>query len=350
MSARPMMDRRGGMSQPGPDLPDEAPLLTVIIDTEEEFDWSRPLSRANRGVSSIAGQARAQAIFARYGIVPTYVVDHPVATDPQAVAILKAFQDEGAALIGAHLHPWVTPPDDEDVTPHNSYPGNLPPALEEAKLRTLTAVIEENFGRRPRVYKAGRYGIGPNTPAILARLGYLVDTSVVPFTEFRADGGPDFRHERPFPRAFDTAGQVMELPLSVGFCGLLRHCGPMLYGPLTRPLPMRLRLPGVLARARLLERIRLSPEGADAGDHIRLTRALRRDGVRVFSYTYHSPSLVPGHTPYVRSARELTAFLDRMDRYFDWFFGTLGGRAATPLEIRERWERERHRAEGKRLT
>ncbi len=328
----------------------EPPLLVVIIDTEEEFDWARPISRDNRGVTSIVGQARAQAIFARYGIVPTYVVDYPVATDADAVATLKAFQDAGAALIGAHLHPWVTPPDDEKVTPANSYPGNLPPALEEAKLRTLTDAIEENFGRRPRVYKAGRYGIGPNTPAILARLGYLVDASVVPHTEFRADGGPDFRHERPVPRAFDEAGKVMELPLSVGFCGLLRRLGPRLYGPMTRPLPMALRLPGIAARARLLERIRLSPEGADADDHVRLTRALRRDGVRVFSYTYHSPSLVPGHTPYVQSARELAAFLDRMDRYFDWFFGTLGGRTTTPLEVREMWERERHRAEGKRLT
>ena len=320
----------------------DAPALVVIIDTEEEFDWARPISRANRGVTSIAGQARAQAIFARYGIVPTYVVDYPVATDADAVATLKAFQDTGAALIGAHLHPWVTPPETEAVTPANSYPGNLPPALEEAKLRTLTEAIETSFGRRPRIYKAGRYGIGPNTPAILARLGYRVDASVVPHTEFRADGGPDFRHERPVPRAFDAGGEVMELPLSVGFCGRLRRWGPALYPPATRPLPMRLRLPGMLARTGLLERIRLSPEGAEAGDHIRLTRALLRDGVRVFSYTYHSPSLVSGHTPYVQSARALEDFLDRMDRYFDWFFGTLGGRATTPLEVREQWERERH--------
>ncbi|MFQ5348527.1 MAG: polysaccharide deacetylase family protein [Rhodothalassiaceae bacterium] len=321
---------------------DALPALVVIIDTEEEFDWARPISRDNRAVTSIAGQARAQAIFARYGIVPTYVVDYPVATDADAVATLRAFQDAGEALIGAHLHPWVTPPETEAVTPANSYPGNLPPALEEAKLRTLTDAIAASFGRRPRIYKAGRYGIGPNTPAILARLGYRVDASVVPHTEFCADGGPDFRHERPVPRAFDRDGEVMELPLSVGFCGLLRPWGPALYPPATRGPMMRLRLPGILARTRLLERIRLSPEGADAADHIRLTRALVADGVRVFSYTYHSPSLVPGHTPYVRTARALDAFLDRMDRYFDWFFGTLGGRATTPLAVRERWEREGH--------
>ena len=72
----------------------------------------------------------------------------------------------------------------------------------------------------------------------------------------------------------------------------------------------------------------------------RLTRALLREGHRVFSFTYHSPSLAPGNTPYVRTQADLSAFLQRIDQYLDFFTGEIGGRAATPFEVKalaEKW-------------
>lgn len=319
------------------------PLLTVIIDTEEEFDWAGPFSRQQRAVTSISAQPLAHEIFRRHKIVPTYVIDHPVASDADAVAVLKPLADAGECLIGAHLHPWVNPPYEEWVSRRNSYPGNLPPALERAKLEVLTETIEATFGVRPTIYKAGRYGLGPNTPRILQDLGYRVDASVVPFTDFSADEGPDFAHEDPLPRLLAGTDSVMELPLSVGFVGHLRRRGAKLFPPIAAR--ERFRVPGVFARSGLLERIRLSPEGSDASDHIRLVRAMIADGHRVFSYTYHSPSLAPGHTPYVRDAVQRDAFLAEMETFFSTFFGAMNGRSATPLDIYERWRRERPDAE-----
>jgi hypothetical protein len=60
-----------------------------------------------------------------------------------------------------------------------------------------------------------------------------------------------------------------------------------------------------------------------------------RRGHRVFTITYHSPSLVPGHTPYVRSQRDLDLFLDRIKRLLALFFEELGAEPTTPLEVRE---------------
>ncbi|MGF1607365.1 MAG: polysaccharide deacetylase family protein [Rhodothalassiaceae bacterium] len=313
------------------------PMLCVIIDTEEEFDWHGPFDPANRAVSNIAAQAQAKEIFARYGIVPTYVIDHPVASDADAVAVLKAFQDAGEAVIGAHLHPWVNPPHEETVSRAHSYPGNLPKPLERRKLEVLTAAIAEAFGRRPTVYKAGRYGLGPHTPAILAALGYEIDLSIVPYTSFAADCGPDFRSEGPQVRTLQGTVDVMELPLTVGFAGRLRALGPRWFRSVSGAAAVRLHLPGVLARLGLLERIRLSPEGAHAEDHIRLVRAMAGAGQKVFSYTYHSPSLTIGHTPYVRSQADLDRFLSDMDRFFDFFFSEMGGVARTPQQIRQAW-------------
>jgi len=308
------------------DLP---PLLYVVVDTEEEFDWSKPFDRLSTGVSSIAAQTRAHRIFARYGLKPCYMVDYPVAAQPDGIAPLKDLHDSGLCDIGAHLHPWVNPPFDEPVNRINSYPGNLPPALERAKLAHLTDRIGESFGQRPTLYRAGRYGVGPATAETLEALGYAVDASVVPESDFRAEDGPDFRHCGPVPYWFGRTRKLLEVPLSVGFAGALAALGPRLHGALDGRVGQRLHLMGICARLGLFERIRLSPEGITATEHVRLVDAMHARGQRIFGYTYHSPSLVPGHTPYVRSAAELDRFLDRFDAFFDYFFGKLGGQATT---------------------
>lgn len=313
--------------------PDHPPLLLVVVDTEEEFDWRLPHSRDNTGVSAVAAQGLAQQIFARHGIVPTYVVDYPVATTQAAVAVLKAFCERGECRIGAHLHPWVNPPHRETVNAANSYPGNLPPELERAKLTALTQAITEAFGTRPVVYKAGRYGIGPATAGILEALGYRIDASVVPFTDFSDDGGPDFSRHGFQPSWFGERGDLLEIPLSCGFHGLLRSLGPALFPYAGSAAGLRLRLPGLLARSGLVERIRLTPEGVDLAANRRLARSLLAQGCRVFTFTYHSPSLVPGMTPYVASERELAAFLETMDRFFAFFRDDLGGQPAEPMEV-----------------
>src|SRR6201981_4182379 len=94
-----------------------------------------------------------------------------------------------------------------------------------------------------------------------------------------------------------------------------------------------LHVPGILARLGLVERITLTPEGISFEEQRRLTRALLRRGHRVFSFTYHSPSLEPGNTPYVRNQADLRGFLTRIAQSLDFFTGMVGGRAATPFEI-----------------
>ena len=66
----------------------------------------------------------------------------------------------------------MNPPHDEEVITFNSFAGNLPMALERAKINDLTDTIEAAFGRRPVVYRAGRYGVGPNTAELLEEAGY----------------------------------------------------------------------------------------------------------------------------------------------------------------------------------
>ncbi|MDT9599856.1 polysaccharide deacetylase family protein [Sphingosinicella rhizophila] len=311
----------------------DRPQLFVVVDTEEEFDWSRPVSRTNVSTGSIAAQSAAHDVYDRFGLVPTYVVDYPVATDPAAVEFLAALRRQGKAEIGAHLHPWVSSPHVEEVNPLNSYHCNLPPALERAKIETLTATIEGAFGERPTIFKAGRHGFGPTTQQVLVDLGYEVDCSIVPHVSFAADGGPDFRGKPDQPYWLDRRRRLLEVPVTSGYTGLLAPLGPRLGRWFDHPGAQRLRLPGLLARTGLLERARLTPEGMSVLEQCRLLRQLVARGATSFYLVYHSPSLAPGHTPYVRSESDRDAFLANIAEVLTYFRDALGGRFTTIRQV-----------------
>ena len=311
---------------------DAAPRLLVVVDTEEEFDWSADPDRAADSVRSMRAVERAQRICDRYGIRPCYVIDYPVATQADGYEPLRDIHDDGRCIIGAHLHPWVNPPFDEPLTRANTFPGNLPAALEREKLRILSEEIGTRFGAAPNVYKAGRYGYGAHTTQTLEALGFDVDVSLCPPLDQSSEGGPDYTREQPDPFWYGAERRLLELPVTGGFVGAAGRHGAALYPHAARL--RALRVPGVLARLRLLDRLTLSPEGFSHEEHVRLTRALFARGLRVFTWSFHSPSLEPGHTPYVRDEGDLRRFLDAFERFFDFFFGELGGVATTPDELR----------------
>jgi hypothetical protein len=318
--------------------PETKPVLTVVIHTEEEFDWNKPHDRNSTGVEHMRHIDRAQAMFDEFGIVPNYVIDYPVASQAIAIEPLKAYADSGRALIGAHLHPWVSPPYEEEVNAYNSYPGNLPRDLEAEKLRLLTEKISVSLGTQPVTYLAGRYGFGPNTGEILEELGYEVDISPAVPINFCADGGPDYSAYTSHPYWFGKQRKLLGLPGTGGYVGALRSGGTSLYKRLTHPWLRSTKLSGLVARLRLMERIRLSPEDYSEPEMRRLTRTLLEDGVRIFVFSFHSPSIQPGGTPYVQNDMELGRFLDKCRNYFGYFFNELGGTSMTPVEIKRSLE------------
>ncbi len=315
-------------------LDDAAPTLFAVVDTEEEFDWHAPFSRANTSVKAMGEIRRAQRVFDRFGVVPTYVVSYPVARQPAGVDPLKEALVDGRATIGAHLHPWVTPPFLEPVTARHSYASNLPADLESAKLGMLVEAVARAFGVAATVYKAGRYALAPRTLEALVRLGITVDVSVLPHMDFSGSAGPDFSRFDARPR-WMARGRILEIPCTVGYVGAAGEwLGAALHRRASSAPWSRLRAVGALARMRLVNRIRLSPEGNTIEEMKRLTRALLVRGLRTFTLTFHSPSVAPGHTPYVRTAADAERFLATIDRYCDFFFGELGGTTCTPQAFR----------------
>ncbi len=307
-------------------LPDNmAPSLTVVIDTEEEFDWTAPFSRLSRGTRNLDELLHLQAILDRHGAVPLYVIDHPVASDAGAMRWMSGVRDRGACEIGAHMHPWVTPPHDETISDRNSFTCNLPETLQLAKIVTLTRTITEAVGERPTAFRTGRYGVGAAVFEALRETGYTTDLSVAPHSCFAAQGGPAFYgwHNRPFWA--DADKRLLSLPVTTGFSGTLRGFGPALAPFLDKPLARRMHVPGMLAHMRLLERARLTPEGTGLEEMQRLISAMVRDGEKVLTLSLHSSTLLPGATVYAHDEAERDALLARIDEVLGWFTSKLGG-------------------------
>lgn len=283
--------------------------FTLFVDTEEEFDWFKPIDRAARGTSHMRQLPAAHAYFADHGVPICYLVDHPIATCAQSVGILQELLDDKVSSIGTQLHPWVNPPFDETVSRYNSFVGNLPLALQEQKLAALTASIRAAFGASPIAYRAGRYGIGPDTLQLLARHGYRVDTSMRASYSYADQGGPDFSDIS--NHAF-RAGDVIELPLTTVFRGWGRAGGVRLHQALaTVPTAQ-----SVASRIGMLSRVSLTPEGMPVEEAKEAVRVAVGEGLRLLNFSFHSPSIEPGHTPYVRDLAGLRSFYCWWDAIF----------------------------------
>ena len=302
----------------------------LTIDTEEDFDWAAPLSRDGYRLDSLAELPRFQAFCEERGVRPTWLVDYPVATAPAAIAALAPAVATGRAAVGLQLHPWVNPPFDEVVNQHNSFAGHLPIHQERAKLLALRDVVTANFGAPPQIYRAGRYGVGPNTAALLRDAGIAIDSSVRAFFDYRRDGGPGFTRLGAWPWwvGESGAGGLLELPLTSVFTGALRRYGPALFPPLGWVEATR----AVTGRLGLLARIPLTPEGTSVAEALAAIDQAVADDLPVQVLSFHSPSLLPGCTPYARDVAE-------RDALYGWFgavFAHLaehGVQCATPDEL-----------------
>ena len=299
----------------------------LTIDAEEEFDWSQPLGREGHSLDSVPRLHKFQQFCESIGVVPVYLADYPIATSPAAIEALRPAVTAGRAEIGIQLHPWVSPPHSEEVNQLNSFAGNLPADLERDKLLRLRDTIARAFDTAPQIYRAGRYGVGPNSARILSDAGIAIDTSVRARFNYSSGGGVDFSDHPLHPYWLDRSGGLMELPLTTVFWGPLRGLGPWLYPRLWRTARAR----GALSRLGLLERIPLTPEGVTDEEVIRAIDIAIDDAVPILVFSFHSPSLAPGYSPYVRSEEQLDAFYDWWRRAFAY----LALRQVRPASVAE---------------
>jgi hypothetical protein len=313
--------------------PAAQPLCSILIDAEEDFDWQRPVHGTDYDLGCMRHLSDLQSILGAYGAVPTYLLTYPVLQDAAIVAALRGRLARGQCAVGIQLHTWVTPPFGETPEVRNSFGANLSAEREEQKLLALMALFRDRFGEDPRVFRAGRYGLGQNTPTLLEKHGFRIDTSLAPCTSFGDEEGPDFSTDDFAAFWFGRSGKLLELPLCRSIVGWGGHAAARAYRWLAAMQPQRHILPGLLAWSRCAERITLSPEGNDADAVGRLVASLLGRGQKVLALSLHSSSLSIGQNPYVRSRADLHGFYDQLSAIMDMLAGRYGVEFLPVLDV-----------------
>ena len=281
--------------------------LIITIDTEED-NWG-DFAASRYTLANIERIPVLQELFDHFAVKPTYLITYPVATDERAASLLRAISQAGRCEIGTHCHPWNTPPFQGRADGRNSMLCNLPEDLQYAKMKFLHETIREQFGVTPLSFRSGRFGYNNAVAKNLRRLGYEIDTSITPYTDWSTFHGPDFTHVSPRPFRFSSdnalqecaSGDLIEVPTTIGFLQRDFVRSNLIFKAVTRRPLNKLRLAGILNRLGLVNRAWLSPELSNSRTMIRLAQTMMRNGYRVLNMMFHSPSLQAGLTPFTRT-------------------------------------------------
>ena len=313
--------------------------LLVGIDTEGDNQWDAA-ARANQTFENIYALPRLHALFARHGVRPTYVITHPVATDPRSAEVLRRLLAGGDCEIGAHHHVWETPPFSPDDVRRHAYASTLPRRQFEDQLVALTDAIAVAVGTKPVSYRSGRFGFSSDHVSALERLGYLVESSVAPLFYEAHKGGPEFVEAplTPYFLAYDNAtragtSNLLEVPVSAALNRWLPKRVQYAYARAPRPYTTK-RLLRVLGLLRLRW---LRPSYSSLEDMMGLAHDLARAGEPVLNLLFHSSEAIVGGSPYNRTQGELDAFCERLEKFLAFATKDLGAEPATFAEFRARY-------------
>jgi hypothetical protein len=318
-------------------MPSDRPSVLVGVDTEADDQWSEK-GRRHVQVRNAERLPALQSLCEEFGVRPSYVVTHEMATREESAPILRDLARRGRCEIGAHLHPWSSPPfRPEDLAAH-TYPHNLPPELLERQLTELTTTLAESLGVRPTTYRAGRNGFDGKSLPILEKLGYNVDTSVDPLFNERRKGGMIFAGAPLTPYHPDYAdvrrrgaARILEVPISAATDPPLPKALERLYASLP-PIPYR----GALKRVGLRP-VWLRPSYTPLPAMLAFASRLAERRAPCFNIIFHSSELLPGGSPYTPDVASVERFLSDLRRLLEHLTQTLGAVGRTYAEFGAAW-------------
>ena len=258
--------------------------LIITIDTEED-NWGG-FQPTGHTVENIGRVASLQELFDEFNVKPTYLITYPVAADEKALSILKPILLSGNCEIGAHCHAWSTPPFEEESNERNSMLCNLPAALQFKKLSLLHDIIIRKFGIAPVSFRSGRWGYNRDIADSLYRLGYIIDTSITPYTDWTKFHGSDFSDisNEPFAYCdgFEKRGRspygLIEVPVTIDYLQEHTALNRRIRKLLANRLVKRSRLAGILYRLNIHNKVMLSPEVFGSAEMITLTKVMMERG------------------------------------------------------------------------
>jgi len=306
--------------------------VVFSVDVEEEGLFSGRYAPVAAGVRNVESLRRLEFVTREFGLPLSLLCTWPVLNDPGCRALLRRWQDEFGAEVGAHLHPRNTPPLSDEPGQAWTPSEAMDAALLDAKLAELVRACREVTGQSPQSFRMGRFDLGPTVRDLLPAHGLRVDSSIVPARWSPALPEGFLSPADPYPLLTDEAGRtrLLEAPITVV---------PLL--PCLRKMAWRTAgLLGPGAGARLLQRFKTVAAAGTIpvwyplpsmklGARLHLSR-----GGRVIHLFIHSSELMPGASPHVPDEATVARVERRIRSFILWLQDRakpLGGLQGTTL-------------------
>jgi len=336
-----------------------APRLLITVDTEGDNAWARPKVATTRNAEYLA---RFQGLCEHFGFKPTYLTNYEMARCRVFQQFGREVLARGVGEIGMHLHAWDSPPlvpltpDDHACQP---YLVEYPESVMRAKVRVMTAVLEDAFGVQMVSHRAGRWSFDERYAGILLEHGYRVDCSVTPLISWQEtlgdpsrEGGTDYTE---FPRDaywinpadISRPGQspLLEVPVSVI---------PGADTPMARASRLlRTLRPPLAAAARPLRRVLnhlsppahwLYPDGSNQRQLLLILARVLEEQRGHAELTLHSSELMPGGSPLFSTPAQIATLYTDLEAVLAFAHGRFI--ASTLAEYRATFDVATHAAVG----
>ena len=315
----------------------------ITVDTEGDNLWARPREITTRNAAFLP---RFQELCESFNFKPVYLTNYEMAIAEDFVEFARDAVSRDACEIGMHLHAWNSPPLEpltRDDFFHQPYLTEYPDRVMREKIHVMTELLEERFNRKMISHRAGRWAFDGRYARMLIDEGYLVDCSVTPGVDWRANtgdengqGGSNYTAFPEIPYflnpediSMESSGALLEVPMTVRTSRLFRIS------------PRAYRIPGVNRIARKISPSRrwLCPvpllEKHNDKAMLSVARAMRDEVPTHAEFMLHSSELMPGGSPNFATPSDIDRLYDQLEALFEelapWCYGL------TLREFRDLW-------------
>lgn len=293
--------------------------LIISIDTEcdKSKDWSVPQPLSFRNIT--AQKDVLLPLFKKFDLKPTYLLSPEVILDDESCLFFKSRQKE--IELGTHLHAeYIWPNADFKANKTEKTQILLKPNIEFEKLSNLTQLFENKFGTNPKSFRSGRFGSSKQTELFLSQLGYLVDSSVVPYTHKKFGNETINSWNKSVKPYWVQNGKykILQVPLTFINQDVLRVPNWLKYqlglnDGFIRKCYKKL---GFDLRGQWLRPMKSSSKQMIAISDFTINRIFAKEDFAILNLMFHSNEILPQASPYCQTKQDVNLFINSLSDLF----------------------------------
>ena len=317
-------------------MENDAIRIAITIDTEEDNQWGSSKIKTTENINYLP---RFQNLCERYDLKPTYLCTYGVVNSKEFPKVINPILERGSCEIGSHLHAWSNPPFDSifsDKLSTHYYPHELSISMFQKKMEILTDLILDKTSVNPKSYRAGRWGFDVTHISVLLDLGYVVDCSVTPLVSWQnkmglKEGGPNYKNAPLDPYYLNpdninvkANSGLLEVPVTILYTNyILRK---------SKYLQEFIELQKHKLVGRIIRKVfNAEPQWfrpfpyMDKNRLIDVCDTAIEFNLPVLIMMFHSSELMPGGSPYNKTAKAVDELYDKLESVFKYVVENRGG-------------------------